>query len=82
MQTMTLGEPAAQSWAASEPNDNLRTIDLVDLILKDRRRLDGLIRDEARAPELIPRLLTLALLGFTIFGIAATLIVNLVSPLP
>jgi hypothetical protein len=82
MQTMTLGEPATQSWAASEPNDNLRTIDLVDLILKDRRRLDGLIRDEGRAPELIPRLLMLALLGFTIFGITATLIVNLVSAVP
>jgi hypothetical protein len=86
MQTMTLGEPAAQSWVGSEPNDqdnnNLRMIDLVDLILKDRRRLDTLIRDEARAPELIPRLLALALLGFTVFGIAATLIVNLVSPLP
>ncbi len=35
-----------------------------------------------RTPDLIPRLLALALLGFTIFGIAATLIVNLVSALP
>src|SRR5271169_1062561 len=82
MQTMTLGEPATVPWSAVEANDNFRTIDLVDLILKDRRRLDGLIRDETRAPELIPRLLTLALLGFTVFGIAATLIVNLVSALP
>jgi hypothetical protein len=82
MQTMTLGEPATQSWAASELSDNLRTMDLVDLILKDRRRLDGLIREEARAPELIPRLLALALMGFTVFGIAATLIVNLVGVLP
>ena len=82
MQTMTLGEPATPSWAADEPNDGLQTIDLVDLMLKDRRRLDVLIRDEARAPDLIPRLLAVALLGFTIFGIAATLIVNLVSALP
>jgi hypothetical protein len=82
MQTMTLGEPAAQSRATSELNDSLRTIDLVDLILKDRRRLDALIRDEARTPELIPRLLMLALLGFTVFGIAATLILNLVSAVP
>ena len=46
-------------------------------MLKDQRRLDALIRDEARAPDLIPRLLAVALVGFTIFGIAATLIVNL-----
>jgi hypothetical protein len=82
MQTMTLGEAATPSWAASEPNDDLRMIDLVDLILKDRRRLDSLIRDEARVSELIPRLLTLSLLGFTVFGIAVTLIVNLTSALP
>jgi hypothetical protein len=82
MQTMTLEEPLTQSWVADELHDNPRTIELVDLTLKDRRRLDALIRDESRAPDLIPRLLALALVGFTIFGIAATLIVNLVSPLP
>ena len=82
MQTMTLEEPAAPSWVADEPIDTLRTIDLVDLMLKDHPRLDGLIRDEARAPDLIPRLLGIALLGFTIFGIAATLTVNLVNALP
>ncbi len=47
MQTLTLGEPATQPWVAGEPNDNLRTIELVDLILKDPRRLDTFIRDEA-----------------------------------
>ena len=51
-------------------------------MLKDQRRLDALIRDEAHAPELIPRLLAVALVGFTIFGIAATLIVNLGDSLP
>ncbi len=65
MQTMTLGEPVTQPWAAGAPSDDLRTTELVDLMLKDRRRLDALIRDEARAPDLIPRLLAVALLGFT-----------------
>ncbi len=41
-----------------------------------------LVRDEAHAPDLIPRLLAVALVGFTIFGIAATLIVNLGIALP
>jgi hypothetical protein len=82
MQTMTIEEAATQSWEADETNDHFRTIELVDLILKDRHRLDGLIREEARAPDLIPRLLGVALLGLTIFGIAATLIVNLVPAVP
>jgi hypothetical protein len=82
MQTLTLGEASAPSWTASEPNDTLNTINLVDLILKDRRRLDSFIRDDARSPDIIPRLLALALLGFTIFGVTATLIVNLVPALP
>ena len=51
-------------------------------MLKDQRRLDAFIRDEGRAADLIPRLLTVALVGFTIFGVAATVIVNVggVSP--
>ena len=52
-------------------------MELVELMLKDRPRLDSLIRDEVHAPELIPRLLAVALIGYAVFGIAATLIVNL-----
>jgi hypothetical protein len=54
----------------------MRTTDLVELMLKDPRRLDALVRDDTEAPEHIPRLLAIAVLGFTIFGIAATLILN------
>ena len=77
MQTMTFVEPVAEPWTDSTPAEDPRTTGLVELMLKDRRRLDALIRDEASPPELIPRLLAVALLGFTIFGVAATLIVNL-----
>jgi hypothetical protein len=78
MQTMTIGEPVAQTWPAdsSSPKGG-RTTELVELMLKDRRRLDVFIRDEASTTELIPRLLAVALLGFAIFGVAATLIINL-----
>jgi hypothetical protein len=79
MQTMTLPEQLTQPWTAVSPGDDPRTMDLVELMLKDRRRLDALIRDQGHAPDLIPRLLAVALIGFTIFGIAATLIVNLSS---
>ncbi len=84
MQTMTIGEPVTEGCTTDSPasTNDPRTTDLVDLMLKDRRRLDALIRDESLAPELIPRLLTVALLGFTIFGVAATLILNLEPSLP
>ncbi len=82
MQTMTIGEPIAQPLAESSPAEDPRAKDLVELMLKDRRRLDALVRDEDHAPDLIPRLLAVALVGFTIFGIAATLIVNLGGEAP
>jgi hypothetical protein len=82
MQTMTIGEPLAQPLAENSRNEDPRAKDLVELMLKDRRRLDSLLRDEAHAPDLIPRLLIVALTGFTIFGIAATLLLNLGGEAP
>ena len=84
MQTMTIGEPVTQPWTAESPESDRdsKTTELVELMLKDQRRLDSLIREEAHAPELIPRLLAIALVGFTIFGIAATLIMNLGGSVP
>jgi hypothetical protein len=49
---------------------------LVELMLKDRARLDELLREESRSPELIPRFLGIALAGFTIYSIAATVVLN------
>lgn len=43
---------------------------LIELILKDRPRLDRVIRDPSLAAELLPRLLAVALGGFTLFGVA------------
>jgi hypothetical protein len=51
-------------------------------LLKDQKGLDALIRDEATAPDLIPRLLAVALAGFAVFGIAATAIINLAGTQP
>src|SRR5262245_25549809 len=82
MQTMTVLEPVAQPRAIAAPTDPPRTMGLVELMLKDGRRLDALLRDEALAPDLIHRLLAVALVGFTIFGIAAKLIVNLAGAQP
>jgi len=77
MQTMTIGEPATPMWTADSPSTSARTTELVELLLKDQRRLDAMIRDDALARNLIPRLLAVALLGLTVFGIAVTVIMNL-----
>lgn len=84
MQTMTIGEPVTEGYTTDSPasTNEPKTTDLVELMLKDRQRLDALIRADSLAPELIPRLLAVALTGFTMFGIAATLILNLESSLP
>jgi hypothetical protein len=82
MQTMTIGEPVTQKWTDRSPSTDAKTTDLVELMLKDQRKLDALIRDDAPAADLIPRLLAVALVGFTIYGIAATLIMNLGHSLP
>lgn len=46
-------------------------------MLKEPGHVDELLRDEDNLPELIPRLLAIGLTGFTIFGIAATVVLNL-----
>jgi hypothetical protein len=48
--------------------------DLIELILKDRPRLEHIIRDSSLAKEMIPRLLAVSLMGFTFFGISLALI--------
>ena len=51
-------------------------LDLLELILKNRGRLDKLIRDPALQPELVPRLLAISLIGFTLFGVAISVVLN------
>ena len=46
------------------------------MLLKDRARLDQLLRDENEQRALIPRLLAVALAGFAIYGVVATIVLN------
>jgi hypothetical protein len=57
-------------------------IGLVELMLKDSRRLHDLLRDESRPFDLIPRFLSIALIGFTVYGIAATVVLNVAGIWP
>ena len=53
-----------------------RFLEIVELILKDRPRLERIIGDPWLSAELIPRFLAVALMGFTLFGIALAIIVE------
>ena len=60
------------------PDAEISLAQLLDLLLKDRPALEQLLREPAHQRRLIPRLLTLGLIGFAIYGIAATAILNAV----
>ncbi|HEV3165864.1 MAG TPA: hypothetical protein VGZ22_17680 [Isosphaeraceae bacterium] len=71
----TMAEP-------TRPRAGPSAIRLVELMLKDPARLHDLIRDDARQAELIPRFLAIAIVGFTIFGVAATVVLNAAGTWP
>lgn len=54
----------------------LTTLGLIELILKDRSRLDQAIREPALQRGLVPRFLTIALLSFLLFGICLVIMLN------
>jgi hypothetical protein len=49
---------------------------VVELLLKNRTRLDQLLRDEREQRKLIPQLLAVAVIGFAIYGVVATIVLN------
>ena len=52
------------------------TFGLIELLLKNQRRLDQLARSPQMQRELIPRLLAIGLIGYTIFGVALAVVFN------
>jgi hypothetical protein len=55
---------------------------LVELLLKDRRRLYRILRSEAAPAILLPRLLAIALAGFVLFGVAMSLVLTVADRWP
>ena len=87
MQTAELVQPISllpvQSSQRFEPVndppsaiDDRSTVGLVELMLKAPDHVDRLVRDDTRQADLIPRFLAISLIGFTIFGVAATVMLN------
>jgi len=62
-----------------QPVVTLSLAQLVELILKDRPRLERVIRDPSLATELIPRFLAVSLVGFTLFGVTMALVIHAVG---
>jgi hypothetical protein len=84
--TATGAGPAAHGSAAGD--DVVQGVgapdflELVDLILKDRPRLERVIRDPSLAADLIPRFLAVSLVGFTLFGVAIALVIHAAGVAP
>jgi hypothetical protein len=73
-------QPAAELTPEHAASERFEVADgplaLVELILKNPARLDRLIRDPAHQVELLPRFLSIALTGFTFFGVAMALVLG------
>jgi hypothetical protein len=56
--------------------DDLSLFGLIELILKDRPRLEVAIRQRTWQPTLIPRLLAISLAAFVLFGVAMAIVMS------
>jgi hypothetical protein len=67
------------SALAMEPRAGDLTLPgIVEMLLKDPRRLDTLNREDPRQGELLPRFLAISLASFTLFGVSLALILHFV----
>lgn len=78
MTTAIAADFARHQTTASTDNNDLSLTQLLDLLLKDRPRLERLLRLPDQQRRLVPRLLTLGLIGFAIYGLGATVMLNAV----
>lgn len=75
----TLAETAESPIVAEALPDDGTAAGLLEMLLKDERRLNSLLREPLRQREFIPRLLAVALGGFAIYGVAATVVLNAIA---
>jgi hypothetical protein len=60
----------------------IKTFGLVELLLKNRRRLHQALRDEAADAVMLPRLLGIAIVGFALFGVVMSLVLSVSNRWP
>jgi hypothetical protein len=71
----------------AEPRTEIRPreitlLALIELLLKDRRRLSRMLQTGSVSAVLLPRLLAIALAGFVLFGVAMSLVLTTTSRWP
>jgi hypothetical protein len=72
---------SVREFVPAEPRTEIRpreitTLALIELLLKDRRRLYRMLRTGSVSAILLPRLLAIALAGFVLFGVAMSLVLT------
>jgi len=76
--TIPLYEPielqTAEPWCP--PADSQSVLGLAELLLKDRRSADELLREENQQVDLIPRFVTISLVSFTLYAWAMILLLD------
>jgi hypothetical protein len=78
---------ARESAFTTEDSDfkdarSINTLGLVELLLKDRRRLHQVLRQSTAHAGLLPRLLTISLIGFVLFGVTMSLVLTAANRWP
>ncbi len=66
--------PASTERPAASLSARIGSLDLIEYILKQPETLHQVIREPGRQPALIPRLLSIAFLGFLFFGVSMSLV--------
>jgi hypothetical protein len=59
---------AAETYAGAAARD-VSMLDLIELLLKDQQQLDRLSQSSRAQRNLVPRLLAIGLIGYTVFGV-------------
>ena len=83
----SIHDAATESTASTPPSariptaedvseDDLTLFGLVELILKDRPRLEAAIRQRSWQPTVIPRLLAISLASFVLFGVSMAVVMS------
>lgn len=74
-------EPIASAMDATH-FEQLTTLEIIELVLKNPARLNRIIRDAALQPALIPRFLTIELVAFSIFGMTLAVVLSMIGKWP
>jgi hypothetical protein len=64
-----------EPWTEDRPRE-ISMLALIELLLKDRRRLSRMLRTGSVSAVLLTRLLAIALAGFVLFGVAMSLVLT------